>query len=189
MMTYTDLEPAIEALRNGNLILYPTDTVWCVGCDATNEEAVRKARQLRQLPPGEYLILLVASIDMLKQYVGYIHPRVETLLAHHQRPLTMVFDTPRNLPQAALHPDGTVALRVCKEPFCQTLIEAFGKPLVATAACVGNAPIPTHFGEVSSEIIENVKYVVRHRQLDKQMESPSVIARLNEEEELDFLRH
>jgi L-threonylcarbamoyladenylate synthase len=188
MIQFTDLEPSLRALEEGGLILYPTDTVWSIGCDATNADAVARLKALRQLPEGHPLVILVADMDMLKAHAGFVHPRVETLLAHHQRPLTMVFDEGVGLPQEALGADGSVALRITKDPFCLQLIHEFGKPIVATAACIGAGPIPTHFGEVSSAVIENVDYVVRHRQMDKQMEEPSVIARLNDDEELDFIR-
>lgn len=188
MTTYSDLQPSLNALATGGLILYPTDTVWSIGCDATNPEALQRVRSLRNLPEGHPLVILVADLETLKKHADFVHPRVETLLAHHQRPLTMVFDKGIGLPAEALGPGGSVALRITSDPFCVQLIREFGKPIVATEACIGSGPIPTHFGEVSSAVIENVDYVVRHRQMDKQMEQPSVIARLNEDEELEFIR-
>ncbi len=188
MIQFTDLEPSLKALQEGGLILYPTDTVWSIGCDACNPEAINNLKALRQLPQGHPLVILVADMEMLKAHAGFVHPRVETLLAHHQRPLTMVFDEGVGLPEEALGAEGAVALRIIKDPFCSQLIRELGNPVVATEACIGAGPIPAHFGEVSSAVIENVTYVVRHRQMDKQMEPPSVIARLNEDEELEFIR-
>lgn len=188
MTTYSDLEPALNALKGGGLILYPTDTVWSIGCDATNSQAVLRVKSLRNLPEGHPLIILVADIQMLKAHARYVHPRVETLLVHHQRPLTMVFDNGQGIAEEALGPNGSVALHITSDPFCLLLIRELGKPIVATEACIGHENIPSHFGEISSDVIEKVNYVVRHRQMDKQMEAPSVIARLNEEEELEFIR-
>lgn len=188
MTHFTELQPSLNAINNGGLILYPTDTVWCIGCDPMDEDAVSNLLALRQLPAGHPLILLVSDMEMLKSYVDFIHPRVETLLVHHQRPLTMIFDKGIGLPSGVLGADGSVTLRVTSDPLCLELIQELGHPLVATEACIGSDPIPSHFGEVSSAVIEKVKYVVRHRQMDKQMEEPSVIARLNKDDELDFLR-
>ena len=188
MKPFTDLEPALTTLKEGGLILYPSDTIWCIGCDATSADAVSRVKSLRNLPEGHPLVILVADMQMLKAHAVFVHPRVETLLVHHQRPLTMVFDRGRGLPAAALGTDGSVALRITTDPFCTQLIRELGRPIVATEACIGTGPIPNHFGEVSSAVIEKVNYVVRHRQMDKQMEQPSVIARLNDNEELEFIR-
>ncbi|MCU0346392.1 MAG: Sua5/YciO/YrdC/YwlC family protein [Saprospiraceae bacterium] len=182
------LEPILETLENGGLILFPTDTVWGIGCDATNEMAVARIRQLRQLPPSLSLTLLAPSIEALKKHVTHIHPRVETLLQFHSRPLTILYEQAKNLAAQAAANDGSVAFRIPKEGFCTELLEAFGRPIVATAACIGDNPIPKHFGEISSAVIEGIDHVVKYRQMDKDMAEPSVIARIGEDEELVFIR-
>ncbi len=182
------LEPILETLESGGLILFPTDTIWGIGCDATNPAAVARIRQLRQLPPSQPLTLLAPSIEMVKEYVSHIHPRIETLLQFHTRPLTIVYDHARNLPQEAAAADGSIAFRVPRNSFCMEMLEEFGKPIVATAACVGTTPYPKHFGEISSAVIEGIDFVVKYRQMDKEMDEPSVVARVGEDEELIFIR-
>jgi len=187
VQNYT-LEPVVAILESGGLILFPTDTVWCIGCDATNAEAVQRVRDLRKAGFAEPFILLADSTDMLKYYAPFVHPRVETLLLYHARPLTVVYDQAAHLPENALGPDGSVAFRIPHDDFCKSLLEAFGKPIVAEPAHVFGTPFPAHFGEISSAIIVGIDYVVKYRQMEKEMSSPSVIARMSEEEELIFLR-
>lgn len=182
------LEPIVNSLQNGGLILFPTDTIWGIGCDATNPAAVNRLRQLRALPPERPLTVLAQSIEQLKNYVVFIHPRVETLLQFHVRPLTIIYDQAKNLPEQAAATDGSIAFRIPKDNFCLELLEEFGKPIVATAACIGPAPHPGHFGEISSAVIESIDLVVKYRQMDKDMSEPSVIARIGEDEELIFIR-
>ena len=182
------LEPILSTLQNGGLILFPTDTIWGIGCDATNPLAVARLRQLRELPPEIPLTLLAPSIEQLKNYVVFVHPRVETLLFFHHRPLTIVYEQAQNLPQQAAATDGSIAFRVPRDNFCLELLEEFGKPIVATAACIGTSPHPKHFGEISSAVIEGIDLVVKYRQMDKEMAEPSVIARIGEDEELVFIR-
>jgi L-threonylcarbamoyladenylate synthase len=182
------LEPILETLENGGLMLFPTDTIWGIGCDATNPLAVARIRALRQLPPDQPLVLLADSVGMLKRHVVHIHPRVETLLNFHTRPLTVVYDHSLGLPAAAAAADGSIAFRIPRDKFCLEVIESLGRPIVATAACIGHHPYPKHFGEISSAVIEGIDYVVKYRQMDKDMAEPSVVARIGEDEELEFLR-
>lgn len=188
MVQNYDVEPILSTLEDGGLILYPTDTIWAIGCDATNEKAVERVLALKHWNHSEPFVLLVSSIEMLKEYVVRIHPRVETLLLYHERPLTIIYDEGKQLPQNALAADGSVAIRITKDNFCRSLIENFGKPLVATAACIADAPFPHHFGEISSAVIEGIDVVVKYRQLDKNMDERSVVARLSENEEFVFIR-
>jgi L-threonylcarbamoyladenylate synthase len=182
------LEPVLNTLENGGLILFPTDTIWGIGCDATNAEAVARVRQLKELSVEQPLTILASSIERMKDFVAFVHPRVETLLIFHNRPLTVIYDRAKNLPPQAAAKDGSVAFRIPKDKFCQDLLTEFGKPIVATAACIGTAPYPKHFGEISSAVIEGIDLVVKYRQMDKDMAEPSVIARIGEDEELVFIR-
>jgi L-threonylcarbamoyladenylate synthase len=188
MVQNYQLEPILETLEDGGLMLFPTDTIWGIGCDATNPVAVARIRALRQLPPEQPLVLLADSIGMLKNHVAHIHPRVETLLNFHTRPLTVIYDQGIGLPTPATASDGSVAFRIPRDKFCLEILESLGRPIVATAACIGNQPYPKHFGEISSAVIEGIDYVVRYRQMDKDMAEPSVVARIGPDEELEFLR-
>lgn len=183
-----DISEIAATLSRGGLILYPTDTIWGIGCDATNEAAIERVSALKQRSPEKGYVLLVSSIAMLKQYAKHINPRVETLLAHHTRPLTVVYPHVQGLPAAALAPDGSAAIRVAQDEFCQKLIEKLGRPIISTSANVSGQPFPAHFGEVTSDVISGVDYVVKYRQEDKTPREPSVIAIADEEGELSFLR-
>lgn len=183
-----DISDIVRLLEEGGLICYPTDTIWGIGCDATNDAAIGRLTALKGRRPEKGYILLVDSIDMLKQYASKIHPRVETLLAYHQRPLTIVYDHVNGLPSEVRAPNGSVAIRVATDEFCRELIGAFGKPIVSSAACKYDEPFPQTFGGISSEILGGVDYVVKYRQDDKEPHEPSAIARLDRHKELEFIR-
>ena len=188
MVQNYDLESALETIRAGGLLLYPTDTVWSVGCDATNLRAVGRIRQLKQTDDALGLEILVSSIDMLRRYVAHLHPRIETLLLYHFRPLTVVYKQGRNLPNSILAEDGQVAIRLVQDEYCRELINRMGKPLVATEADLRQGYYPDNFGAISSDVIERVDYVSQHRRSDKIPAQPSVMARLSFRDELEFLR-
>lgn len=183
-----DLDGAIHKLDQGGLILYPTDTIWGIGCDATNPTAVSRVYDLKKRDHSKSFVILVDSIHMLKQYVDHLHPRIETLLLYHLRPLTVIYNQGVNLAENASALDGSVAIRIVKDPFCRALINTFDRPLIATSANINNEPFPANFGEVSSEIIQGVDYVVKHRQHEKGLGQPSVIVRLSDKDELIFIR-
>jgi L-threonylcarbamoyladenylate synthase len=179
----------LAVLRRGGIILYPTDTTWGIGCDATNEDAVQQLINIKTEKPEKGYILLVDSIEMLKNHAREVHPRVQTLLAHHVRPLTVVYDEAMGIAPNALAADGSVAIRIVQDAFCRELIRQFGKPIVKTSANIVGQKYPTHYGEVQSDILEKVDMVVRLKQDRKERGEPSIIARFNPEaDELDFLR-
>ncbi len=184
-----DISEIARLLEAGSIICYPTDTIWGIGCDAANEAAVARISALKGRAPEKGYVLLVSSIEMLKKYVPKIHPRLETLLAFHQRPITIVYE--RNvvgLPAVVKAPDGSAAIRVAQDEFCQKLIAAFGRPLVSTSANISDEPFPATFGGISSEILGGVDYVVKYRQDDKEPGEPSSIAKLDRHHELEFIR-
>lgn len=183
-----NLETITATLENGGLILYPTDTIWGIGCDATNPEAVQKIFDLKNRSHDNPFVILVNSIAMLKEYVEHVHPRIETLLIHHVQPLTMIYDQAKNLPSIACSKEGSVAIRVVQDSFCRELISQFGKPLIASSANINDKPYPANFGGISSAVITGVDYVVKWKQGEKKLGQPSVIAKLSDKEELVFLR-
>lgn len=189
MDNYYEVEKVIPILNEGGLILYPTDTIWGIGCDATNPDAVQRIKDLKKRNGDKTnFVLLVDSIDMLKEYVTDLHPRLETLLFYHTRPLTVVYEGIKNLPTILLSENNSAAIRITHDPFCQQIISEFGRPVVATAANVQDDPYPTHFGLVRSDIIQGVDYVVRHRQKERHTGEPSVIVRFSADEELEVVR-
>lgn len=183
-----NLEDIIAVLESGGLILYPTDTIWGIGCDATNPEAVQKVYDLKRRDASKPFVLLANTLDLVKQYVEEVHPRLENLLQYHTRPLTVVYPKSKNLPPIATHESGSVAIRVATDQFCQQLIQAFGKPLISSSANISTEPFPANFGEISSEIIQGVDYVVKSRQYDQTNAEPSVIVMVTEDGEFNFLR-
>jgi L-threonylcarbamoyladenylate synthase len=179
----------LAVLRRGGVILYPTDTIWGIGCDATNEDAVQHLIDIKTKAPDKGYVVLVDSVEMLKKYVRAVHPRVQTLLAYHTRPLTMIYDEAVGVASNVHAADGSVAVRIVQDAFCRELIRQFGKPIVKTSANVKGDKYPTHYGEIKSDILEKVDMVVRLKQDSKERGEHSIIARFNAEaEELDFLR-
>ena len=178
----------LNVLNAGGVILYPTDTIWGIGCDATNAAAVEKVYRLKDRPSGKGFVLLVDSVNMLRQFVSHVHPRIDTLLMYHTRPLTVVYDKGVNLAKNVTAPDGSVAIRLATDSFCKALIRALGKPIVATSANMSGQPFAKNFGEISSDVLERVDFVVKFRQEQRDTGEPSVIVRLNEAEELEFIR-
>lgn len=188
MFEFDNINDILKILANGGIILYPTDTLWAIGCDATNPVAIAKLLKLKQIEKSKGLVLLADSIEMVMEYVEHIPPRIDTLLLYHTRPLTVIYDNARNLPPKACAPNGSVAFRVAKDNFSKHLIQQFEKPIVATGACVGYEPLPLTFGNISSEIMEGVDYILRYRREEKTAQEPSQIVKLDESGELEFLR-
>jgi L-threonylcarbamoyladenylate synthase len=166
----------LTTLKRGGVILFPTDTIWGIGCDATNDDAVQRIIDIKTRAPEKGFVSLADSIEMVKRHTEAVHPRIQTLLGYHVRPLTVIYEKGVGMASKALAPDGSVALRVTQDAFCRELIAQFGKPIIATSA------------NISSDILEQVDMVVRLKRDNKERGEPSVIVRLNAEEELDFLR-
>ena len=182
-----ELNNAAQAVLSNKLILYPTDTIWGIGGHALSEDVYEKIYQLKRRPQEKSFILLVNSIEMLSEYVGEIHPRIETLLELYEKPLTLIYPNYKNLPNKVF-PKGTVAIRLCKDAFCQALIKHIAVPLISTSANLAGAPSPQHYGEVSEEIKAGVDYIVNYRTDENTKSTASQIARFNEDGELEFLR-
>lgn len=178
----------LNILNNKGVILFPTDTIWGIGCDATQEDAVKKVYDIKNRDINKPLIVLVSSLEMLKDYVESIHPKIETLLMFHERPLTVIYEEGKNLAANVIAKDGSIGIRVVLDEFCKSLIEAFGKPLVSTSANISGQPFPRNFGEISSDILEQVDYVVKIRQNEKSLNTPSIVVKLDDKEELFFIR-
>ena len=188
MWMHEDVEAAVEALKSGGIILYPTDTIWGLGCDASNEESIKKIYGLKRRPEDKPLILLVDGIEMLKEYAADVHPRIETLLSLHERPLTVVYRKVKGLPGILYAQGSTVAIRIVMDSFCKEMIRTFGGPIVSTSANLSGTPYPAHFGEIDQAVINGVDYVVKHRQDEHIPGTPSVVATFNAKGQLDFLR-
>jgi L-threonylcarbamoyladenylate synthase len=143
---------------------------------------------VKERDPDKPFILLVDSMDMLKQYVRHVHPKVETLIAYHERPLTVVYDQAKNLPANAIAEDGSVGIRIPRDEYCRYLIRSFGRPLVATSANISNEPFPNNFSGISEQLKKRVDFIATHRQQERQLNDPSVIVKLSRKGDLIFLR-
>jgi L-threonylcarbamoyladenylate synthase len=182
-----DIGEISSIILKGGIICYPTDTVWAIGCDAANSAALDRISTLKGKNTPGY-IALVDSIAMLRQWVPMLEPRLETLLGHHMRPLTMIYPQHVGVPEHILAQDGSVAIRVVHDEFCQALIREVGRPIISTSACKDAQTPPATFGGISSDILGAMDYVVKYRQDDKTPHEPSPIARLDSYHELEFIR-
>jgi len=184
----TDIEHCLIVLQQGGIILYPTDTVWGIGCDATNPEAVEKIYALKERPVNKSMIVLLADEKDLLQYVASPDPHIFEFLNKETRPTTVIYDTPLGLAPNLLHTDGSVAIRVVNEKFCKHLIKRFRKPIVSTSANLSGDPTPKKFTEILNHIITGVDYVVSYRQDDDTPGESSAIAKLNRDGSATYIR-
>ncbi len=178
----------ISFLMNGSVILYPADTIWGIGCDAHHEESISRVYEIKGRSYQKPLIVLVSSIKQLYDVVETVHPRVDTLLTLHERPLTVIYPKAKEEFSHLAGPDGNLGVRVVKSGFCYKLLEAYGHPLVSTSANISNTPSPTNFGSVSLDLISQVDFALPAFTEKGMTGTPSVIARYDANGELDFLR-
>ncbi len=170
-----DIEQSVRVLKDGGLILYPTDTVWGVGCDATNEEAVNKIYQLKKRTDKKAMIVLVAEEREVLQYVASPDLQVFAYLQEAKKPTTVIYEGAIGLADNLVAEDGSIAIRICEEEFCKHLIKRFRKPVVSTSANISGHPVASVFMEITDVIKNGVDYVVHHRQDDKNKANPSTI--------------
>ena len=170
-----DIELCLQVLRKGGTILYPTDTVWGIGCDATNEAAVQKIYELKQRPDSKAMIVLVADERDVLQYVASPDLQVFNYLESVTKPTTVIYDHAIGLAENLVADDGSVAIRICNEEFCRHLIKRFRKPIVSTSANISGEKSPSIFIEITSKIKAGVDYVVQYRQEDNVPGVPSSI--------------
>ncbi len=174
-----DITAALEALRAGGLILYPTDTIWGIGCDATNTAAVEKVYALKQRAAAKSLIVLLADERDILRYTSQPDLRIFDYLRTVVKPTTVIYEGALGLAPNLVNADGTVAIRLTDDPFCRHLIKRFRKPLVSTSANISGDPTPAYFKEVDPRVREGVDYVVEHRRDDSTPREPSAIIRWN----------
>ena len=183
-----DIEECISVLRNGGIILYPTDTIWGIGCVATNEKAVERIFQLKNRPDQKALIVLVADeMDVLK-HVANTDLRVFDYVKQSPRPVTVVYEGAIGLADNLVGKDGSVAIRITDDTFCKHLIKRFRKPIVSTSANVSGEPPARYFSEIKDEIKNGVDFVVKYRQDDDNIASPSMVIRWNKDATVTVLR-
>lgn len=185
--TVSQIDQAATAIKSGKVILFSSDTTWALGCDVFNEDAYQRIVSIKGKEHAGKMILLVDSIDMLKDYVIEIHPRVETLLSLHTKPLSIIYPDIIDLPPYSLAPDGSAAIRVCRNGSVNKLIRSVGKPIVATIASTDNSE-PLLLDDVSSPILRSIDYIWEEVNGTEKWDSASVLATYNKKGELEFVR-
>ena len=183
-----DIKAAIEVMRKGGVILYPTDTVWGIGCDATNPEAVAKVYKIKRREDSKAMICLVDSDARLQRYVRQVPNVAWDVIELATRPTTVIFDRGLNLAPNLLAQDGSVGIRLSREAFSSQLCFHLRKPIVSTSANVSGQPSPRIFREIIEEIRQQVDYVVRYRQDDITPASPSSVIKLGRGGEVKIIR-
>lgn len=173
-----DLKKACEVMAAGGIILYPTDTIWGIGCDATNEKAVQRVYELKRRADNKAMLVLMDSEAKLDRYVSDVPDIAWNLISVSDKPLTIIYSNAKNLATNLLGTDGSVGIRITNEEFSKKLCERFRRPLVSTSANVSGEPSPANFSEVSEVIKEGVDYIVNYRQDDMSKAAPSSIIKL-----------
>ncbi len=184
----SEVNEALKALRRGGIILYPTDTIWGIGCDATNEEAIQRILSLKKRPTTKSMIILLDNPNRLNSYVRNVPEQAWQLIEYSEKPLTIVYDGGKNLAPGAIAEDGTVAIRITKDEFCRQLIAAFKKPIISTSANISEEAAPAVYSQISEPILRGMDYIVNLRREETRMGHASTIIRLKENGQISFIR-
>ena len=179
-MFASEIHKTLDALEKHKTILYPTDTVWGIGCDATDFDAVAKVYKIKQRAETKSLIILVASIEMLQNYIENFPKKAVEILEKATKPTTIIYDNPKGLAKNCIAKDNTIAIRIVQNDFCQELIRQFGKPIVSTSANISGIPTPKSFSEIGSTILDSVDYIVNLQQ-EKIASTASRILKISDE--------
>ncbi len=174
-----DLRKALNVLIKGGIILYPTDTIWGLGCDATRADAVEKIFRIKKRSDSKSLLILVNGMAMLERYVKNIPDVAASISEVSDQPITIIYPEGKNLAPGVCSDDGSVAVRICTDDFCNELITRFRKPVVSTSANFSELPSPAVFNEIDEKIILSADYVVKHRQKDMNKKTPSSIIKVD----------
>jgi L-threonylcarbamoyladenylate synthase len=182
-----ELNKALKTLQKKGVILYPTDTVWGIGCDATDAMAVEKIFKLKKRDESKSLVILVNSLTMLQQYIDDVSDEVRTFLKNVSKPTTVIYKNPTGLAANVIAKDTTVAIRIVQDEFCKKLIGQLQKPIVSTSANISDKPTPKTFKEIEKPILDAVDYVVNlHR--EKRPNIPSTIVKINNKGRVEIIR-
>lgn len=185
-----DLHEAVRVLREGGVILYPTDTVWGIGCDATNEAAVQRIFEIKHRADSKSMLVLLDGAGKLQGYVERVPDTAWTLLevSEGQKPMTIIYPKAKNLAHNLLAEDGSVGIRITQEPFSRALCEQLRRPVVSTSANISGEPAAKVFDEIVQEIRNAVDYVCMYRRNDKTPHQPSSIVKIDEAEHITIIR-
>lgn len=187
-MLQDEVKKAVEVMRAGGVILYPTDTVWGIGCDATNAEAVKRIYEIKKRDDSKAMICLVDSEVRLSRYVRHVADVTWDMIELSTKPLTVIFDKATGLAPNLLAEDGSVGMRVTREEFSKELCFRMQKPVVSTSANISGEPTPSNYYEISDEIKNAVDYVVKYSRQGKEKHKPSSIIKIDESGEFTIIR-
>lgn len=187
-MLRTEIEKALAVLKDGGVILYPTDTVWGLGCDATNAAAVEKINQIKGRSSDKSFIILLDNDNKLQSYVDEVPDVAYDLIEYAENPLTIIFSGAKNLAPNVINADGSVGIRVVKHEFVQQLLQRFRKPITSTSANVSGQPTPVSFDAIDEQIKEGVDYIVDWDQSEKSTGKASTIMKLSPSGQFSFIR-
>ena len=182
----TEIENALEVLSNGGIILYPSDTIWGIGCDASNDKAVKKIYELKKRAKSKALIILIAEYANMYKLLDQVSPNAYRYM-HESKPTTVIFDNIKNISNHVLAEDGSAAVRLVKDKFCENIILKLGQPLVSTSANLSGGENPKKFGDINMELKENVDYIVNLRRKEI-MDTPSSIIKLYSNGKINKIR-
>lgn len=183
-----ELKKAVEVMRRGGVILYPTDTVWGIGCDATNAEAVARIYEIKRRVESKSMIVVVDSMAKVEGYVREVPDIAWDLIEVADKPLTIIYDNAKNLPDNLVAEDGSIAIRITKERFSQELCRMMRVPVVSTSANVSGEPTARNFFEISDEILNAVDFVVDYRREEEILPAPSSIIKLGSKGQVKVIR-
>jgi len=183
-----DIKTALEVLQKGGVILYPTDTIWGIGCDACNEEAVKRVYEIKNRIDSKSMLVLMENAVLIDRYVSEVPEIAYDLMELAVKPLTIIFDGAHGLAKNLVADDGSVGIRITSEAFSSELIRRFKRPIVSTSANISGNPSPACFDEIDQQVIDRVDYVVKYRQDDMQKAVPSSIIKLGRGGEVKVIR-
>ncbi len=183
-----DIINSLKTLKSGGILLYPTDTIWGLGCDATNSSAIEKIFKIKSRAESRSLIILVNGESMLERYVKNVPETAFQITGISDKPLTIIYPEGKNLAPGVCSEDGSVGIRICNDPFCRELISQFRKPIISTSANLSDKPSPAYFGEIDEEIINGADFVVKHRQNDRQKQTVSPVIKIEKNGVFKILR-
>jgi L-threonylcarbamoyladenylate synthase len=189
MIFEDDIKEALNIIRQGGIILYPTDTIWGLGCDPSNDIAVNSIFNFKSRSELKSLIILADSIGMIERYVSEVPEIAYELAEVSDSPLTIIYPKGKNLAAGVCGSDGSVAIRICHDEFCRELISRFRKPIVSTSANVSGSPAPGNFSDVEKSLINRVDYVVKYRQDDRRKSSASPVIKINIDGTIKIIRN
>jgi len=184
-----DINQALEVLKKGGVILYPTDTIWGLGCDATNAEAVKRVYEIKQRADNKSMIVLIDHPGRISGYIDELPEIALQLVEVADKPLTLILEGAKNLASNVVNADdGSIGIRVVNDPFCPALVDRFKKPFVSTSANISGEPSPVCFSGISEKIVQSADYVVKHRQDDLTKHKPSGIIKIGKNGSVKVIR-